>query len=108
MKLNFLNIFRRPRNTEDILEKIPNPHEELVEMIFDFFNNNQDAECSTQFILSNSKSIVVPPYKELAYLSNSAYISVMDNEDEEFIIKLYDISAIGRVPRGKSCLEGRD
>lgn len=101
--MNFLNrLFKRETVNLDDYE-IPSYYEGLTEMICDFIEKNNNDHLSTQIILTNGKSVLVSHDLTIRKIPRGDFISIYDKEGVEVaIIRLYDISALGRVPKGKS------
>ena len=108
MNFNFFKkIFKRPNKVPpDILMysdiETFSFLDEKVKLLFDFFNDNQEGGWSTQFILNNGKSILVPSNMELVRWKE--YLSVFDENDVQIaIIELHSICAMCRVPKDPCC-----
>ena len=102
--MNFLKrLFKIRENDFDLEDyQIPSLYDELTEMIFDFVERNNKAHLSTQIVLVNGKSIFISHEMIVSHIPRGAFISIHDKKDEEIaIVNLRDISALGRVPKGK-------
>lgn len=82
--------------------QIPSIYDELTEMICDFVEKNNNDHLSTQIILKNGKSVLVSYEMVIKEIPRGYFISIYDKKGIEIaIINLNDISALGRVPKGK-------
>lgn len=101
--MNFLNrLFKRKEIDLDDYE-IPSYYDELTEMICDFIEKNNNDHLTTQIILANGKSVLVSHDLTIRKIPRGVFISVYDKDDVKVaVIRLNDISALGRVPKGKS------
>lgn len=100
--MNFLNrLFKREKiNPYDY--EIPSYYDELTEMIFDFVDKNRMDNFTTQLILSNGKSVLILPEMRVSHAPRGVFISIYDKDGVEVaIVRLHDISTLGRVPKGK-------
>ena len=102
MNFNFLKqLFKRKEIDLEEYE-FPSIHDELTEMICDFVEKNNHDGLNTQIILANGKSVLISPEMTIKDIPRGSFISIYDKDDVEVaIIKLFDISALGRVPKGK-------
>ena len=106
MNFNFFKKSKRPEIPEIDVKTLDDLNysylDEFVSIIFDFFNDNQEEGRSTQFILTNGKSILVPPSMELVRFKR--YLGVYDEKDVQIaILDLGSICAMCRVPRDSHC-----
>lgn len=103
--MNFLKRLFKRQEMEIDLDQIPNFYDELTERIFDFVEMNNHDQLSTQIILANGKSVLVSHDMTMSHIPRGNFISIHDKDDVVVaMVNIRDISALGRVPKGKHVL----